>query len=246
MRCCSVIAVIFTASIAFAQDAEQEALVKRITERIGSVRRKDDLEVGPIVSVSMGPQSTDEDIASLKIFDQLERISIGSTRISGTGFGSLRNSKKLHTLSVDKHSMTVAGAEAIGSLHQLEKLVLQHSVMRDKIMRPILKLKNLRQLDISGNPFLSDDSLQDLAQLTKLQRLNLSNCGPTEATFLQLSTLEKLEWIDVSRTPIRDDGLLTLASLSSIRSIIAHSTETSSLGLSKAIGRLPKGARITR
>jgi len=85
----------------------------------------------------------------------------------------LKELKGLKSFRMHSNSLTEAGAEAIGSLSNLETLDLRSLKSNaDKVMPQIVKLSKLRELDLSSSD-LSDVGLKELAVLKELTTLKI-------------------------------------------------------------------------
>jgi hypothetical protein len=84
--------------------------------------------------------------------------------------------------------------------------------MRTAQMPYIVKLKNLRDLCLSGCP-LSDDSFVHLRELKRLQRLQLHSSPITDKGLVHLAPLVKLTSLDLAESRLTDAGLAHLTHL---------------------------------
>jgi 6-phosphogluconolactonase (cycloisomerase 2 family) len=122
----------------------------------------------------------------LSIFDTLTQV---STNIQGG---------KAHDHRKEKDDpYNAAFIEHLGHISSLESVKLEASGIQDAWVGPLLKLKKLKSLSVSGFGRLGDDSLAQLKQLTEcpdLSNLELAYFGKaTDAGWEQLAGLKNLE-----------------------------------------------------
>ncbi|MFM7072113.1 MAG: beta-propeller fold lactonase family protein, partial [Planctomycetota bacterium] len=123
----------------------------------------------------------------LPLFDTLTQV---STNILG---GKAHDHRKE---SEDPYN--AAFVEHLGHIQSLEAVKLEASGIQDSWVSPLLKLKNLKNLHISGFGRLGDSSLTQLQQLTEcpgLTHLELAYFGQaTDAGWERLAGLKNLEF----------------------------------------------------
>jgi hypothetical protein len=122
----------------------------------------------------------------LAIFDTLTLV---STNILGGKAHDHRNEKD------DPYN--AAFIEHLGHISSLESVKLESSGIQDAWVSPLLKLKKLKSLSVSGFGRLGDESLAQLQQLSEcpdLSNLELAYFGKaTDAGWAKLAGLKKLE-----------------------------------------------------
>ncbi|MEZ6124176.1 MAG: beta-propeller fold lactonase family protein [Planctomycetaceae bacterium] len=123
----------------------------------------------------------------IAIFDTLTQI---DTRIAG---GKAHDHRK-----ENKDPYDAAFIEHLGHILSLESVKLEASGIQDSWVAPLLKLKNLKDLSVSGFGRLGDASLAQLQGLTEcpdLTHLELAYFGAaTDAGWEQLAGLKNLEF----------------------------------------------------
>jgi 6-phosphogluconolactonase (cycloisomerase 2 family) len=123
----------------------------------------------------------------LALFDTLTQV---DTRIAG---GKAHDHRK-----ENEDPYNAAFIEHLGHISTLESVKLEASGIQDSWVTPLLKLKNLKNLSVSGFGRLGDASLtqlQQLAECPNLTHLELAYFGAaTEAGWERLAGLKNLEF----------------------------------------------------
>lgn len=145
--------------------------------------------------------------------DSLRRLNLIYTNIKGPGLGYCRNMRFLERL--DLGANVDLGDTAIPFLKpmvSLEMLRLWDTRISDAGLEPIVELKRLRWLYLSGT-HLTDAATSVLKKMTFLRGLDLRATRITDRGMRQLATLENLEWLDLSDTRCDGSGLSYLTGL---------------------------------
>ena len=131
----------------------------------------------------------------LSKLDQLEKITIlRGGDLSDRGIASLKNLKKLKSISIDQTKIGDPSLEVIGQMKQMTDLYLGGHLFTDEGVKHLANLDELRYLCIDGPPKdvrptifaifmqpkkelvkgdVTDDGLQELLQLKKLTYLSV-------------------------------------------------------------------------
>jgi uncharacterized membrane protein len=124
---------------------------------------------------------------------------------------------------VDQHI-----AVLLTAVDQIVELNLQDALLDDSVLVDIGKFKELTRLRLSHNE-LTDRTVEKLAGLKKLERLNLySNPGVTDASIGVLASLPELKRLDVWKTGVTEKGM---ARLHELRPDLELQGEASSFGV---------------
>jgi len=158
-----------------------------------------------------------------------------------TSFDALKGAKKLQWLGIEGYTITAASIEPLAQSPELSGLTLA-SELRGDVLKPLAALKKLTNLEIedtAGEPV-------DLASLGQLQNLRsltlfLAPEEPLDAKgFEAIASLPKLERLDLSATPWKEDDLLKLKASRSLRVIACDSSldAEAAARLTKAFGEV--------
>jgi Leucine-rich repeat (LRR) protein len=172
------------------------------------------------------PKVPPVDIAAIDGLKDLEKIEFYNKRV--INIGSLAGLPKLKDLSI--YMSNFPTLDFLESTTAIERLNLFGSDHTFKDYKPLLHLKNLRELDLTANPQATDANLRELAALTTLEKFSMGLC--TEVTSLDflrnckglreihvgachalrdvdvLAGFTDLEVLDLSSTPLSDIGFL--------------------------------------
>lgn len=93
-------------------------------------------------------------------------------------------------------------------------------------------------IDLDGRD-VSDEQLSQLATLSDLKSLNLSNTAITDVGLKQLTSLKKLKFLYLFGTRVTDAGMASIVTLPRLEVLCLDSTEITDLGL-KTLEDLPR------
>lgn len=166
------------------------------------------------------------DIAAIEGLKELDRLAFyGKRLINLDALAGLPKLKDLSLLNCKIHTL-----DFLEQSNAIEKLNLLGSDHTFKDYKPLLHLKNLRDLDITANKQATDRNLEDLASLTTLETFRMPQCtGVTSLDFLRnsrglreialsacmalrdldaLASFAELEILGLSIAPVSDIGFL--------------------------------------
>jgi Leucine-rich repeat (LRR) protein len=172
------------------------------------------------------------DIAAIEGLKELDRLAFYGKRL--INIDALAGLPKLKDLSFPNSEIhTLDFLEQTNAIERLNLLGSDHTF---KDYKPLLHLKNLRELDISANRQATDANLKDLASLTTLEKFGMPQC--TEVTSLDfLRNSKGLKEIDVSAClSLRD--MDALASFAELEVLDLSSVPVSDIGILKDAKKL--------
>lgn len=140
---------------------------------------------------------------------ELKELLMYGTQISDAGLNKLTGLSKLTELEL-RGTATGADLAWLKQFPALKILSLEESYFSDEGMPALLEAKTLEELNLRMAT-LKKESLQQLAALTGLKRLNLDQlkaCDDDVCT--SLTALENLEFIHVGSTSVTDAGVNAL------------------------------------
>ncbi len=213
-------------------------------------------------------QITDVGLEHLASLSQLEELNLGGNKISGVGLHVLKLLPKLKKLSFAGIQRRNAGwcwapvitdleLDTISLLAGLEELNLGYGVAlgapRPKDLGPadgeaecriaggmritdlglakLAQLEKLQRLDLSGSA-ITASGLKTLTTLPELQRLSLWNVkGIDDSAAPHLEALSHLTSLDLSDTAVGDQTLATLAKLPNLKRLYVSETHVTADGL---------------
>ncbi|QDT21683.1 hypothetical protein [Gimesia chilikensis] len=132
-----------------------------------------------------GTQISDEGLAKLASLQRLEILDLGDTKITGTGFATVKftSLKKLSFRECDK--LTVEGFQQIVKCQDLENLNLIESNIEDPFLQEIAKLPRLKTLWVDHTK-VTNAGLPYLNGMTQLKLLEIRGTAITREGMLQL------------------------------------------------------------
>jgi len=122
---------------------------------------------------------------SLKSLHRLESLSLyDCIRIEDLSF--LLQLPRLQKLCLSKCIVSSRGFDSLSKMTALKRLFLWHTQCNDNGIRKLQALTDLETLDISGNPVLSNNCLEEFNLLKKLRLLDVSNTLITQEGLMNL------------------------------------------------------------
>ncbi|MBL8211505.1 MAG: hypothetical protein JNK87_12365 [Bryobacterales bacterium] len=202
---------------------------------------------------------SEDGLAVLKTFPQLEVLNLRGTRVTSKVFEHIAHLKNLRDLDLGFTEITDDGFEALLELPKLERLVIGGNRLTGECLNMLRQVSTLRDLDVGGTQrvdsglwglSLTDENLARLGALKQLRRLTLAAAtisdrgvdrpGHPEAEradlrdLSALNRLQDLEYLDLSRQPITVESLRTLGvmpALQTLRVALCKKLEAVELGV---------------
>jgi internalin A len=181
---------------------------------------------------------TDTALAHLRGWKHLEVLNLRGVRLTSQAFEHLSQLTALRSLDIAFTEVEDDGFEQLSSLTKLESLALGGNRLSGSALSSLKLLPALRTLDVGGMQrvdsgrwglALSEDNLRRLSELTQLRVLTLTGANlndrridrpgnqlaqRTELTDIsKLRSLQNLELLDLSRTPVLPSALTALRDL---------------------------------
>ena len=179
---------------------------------------------------------TDRGIVYLKDMPRLRKLNVGHARLTDAGLAHFAAIANLDYLRLPS-GFTDAGIEHLAKLDRLKYLSVNctsGSPLTDKALMIVSKLRDLRELHISGDGF-TNEGIELLATLENLQVLNLARFGPDgldNENLKQLARLSRLRelWLGSSDN-ITMSGLKTLNALGDLENLSVRDVHQDDGGL---------------
>ena len=166
---------------------------------------------------------TDEGLIELKNMQSLQKLTIGPSKITGSGISALAQLPSLNTLTL--HQANLASEDdwmALGKLSALQSLSLRYlrSEVTDAHIAHLTGLQSLRELSIDAIVFkdreafvsmnVTDKGLHYISKLKSLEQLNLRGAKITDEGLQQLSKIHGLNWISLQGCNVPEQSLQRL------------------------------------
>lgn len=127
----------------------------------------------------------------------------------------------------------------IGSLTNIEYLLLKRTGVSDAGAKHLKGLTSLRELSLNGTQ-ITDGGLESLTGSKGLEELFLNDTQVTSAGLELLKRLTKLRVLSVINTQVTDAGIQHLSELNSLELLYLFDTQTTEAGRSSLRKLLPK------
>lgn len=141
--------------------------------------------------------------------------------LTDAGIAALQKRSNLKSLGL-RQTVKVSGdawRKVLPTLTSLENLRLFECSLKDDVLPALSGLKGLKQLDLCGNPGITDAGLKSLSGLNKVTNLNLRGTSITDAGFEHLSGMTELEELNLAGPGIKDEGFKYLAKCKKLSSL---------------------------
>lgn len=183
--------------------------------------------------------TSNADLAHISTLPSLERLYLNKTRVSDDGMKLLGGMSNLSRLTLAHTKVGDAGIRALEKLN-LRELDIAYTKVSGNAMDALAKFPLLEKLDLAGyfprgdknlaalagaknlewlnlaDTMISVEDLEEVAKITSLKKLQLSNCNIEDGAIEILKELPKLKELDLSRTKV---NLAMLKELSKITSL---------------------------
>jgi hypothetical protein len=196
---------------------EGNTSAEQVIESLGGHVTVDEQRPGkPVVRVRLsGTEVTDRDLKVLQQYEELERLDLDSTPVTDAGLKELTGFKNLHWLDLYQTKVTAAG------------------------LRELKGLKHLQFLDIDRDK-LTDAALRTLREIGLLHTL-----ARARGTDGRASSPADVTWLNLSYTPVTDEGLKELNDLYNLQTLDLRATKVTDAG-AKAFQAARPGLQIDR
>lgn len=161
---------------------------------------------------------TVKDLSDLSYFTGLRSLTINN--ISGMDFSILSQLPSLKELDLSGCTISSNALEAIGSLAELEKLVLDSCALTD--ISAFSQLTKLKELCLSNNTL---EDIGIISLMTQLESVELTN-NPL-SSIAAISACDKLKYLDVSSCSVNSLG--SLSNKLQLETVIASNNQIKAL-----------------
>ncbi|MBS2007231.1 MAG: hypothetical protein JST01_09335 [Cyanobacteria bacterium SZAS TMP-1] len=188
---------------AVAFDDKEEGEVDKVLAKIGHLK-------GLREVVLDRSEVSDAALQHVCELPELQRLSVFAASFSGTCLKGLSALPHLASLRLSQNYLNQAELRYLSNMHSLRSLALSRCNLKNAALRDVGKCTLLTALDLSGNPDLSDEGLNNLAALKNLRYISMGQTKCTIKGLLQLQGLP-LNYIQLA------EGQLSSADLAALR-----------------------------
>ncbi|MBI1358407.1 MAG: hypothetical protein GC160_29070 [Acidobacteria bacterium] len=201
---------------------------------------------------------TDEGLAAVKGWKNLERLNVHGTKISDTTLEHISGLTNIEVLDVGSSMVTDVGLEQLSSLPKLRELTIGGNELGDAGLQALRLLPGLTYLDLNGRQgtdsnvwtiSMSDRGLEAVLTLSNLRELRFGcttlgvgregvrfatvNMMDVTARWLEeIKTLSKLERLKLqSCNRVDDEAMTVLAGYPSLREVDVRGSSVTDKGL---------------
>jgi hypothetical protein len=144
-----------------------------------------------------GTDVSDDDLANVAVFSELESLSLSATSVADKGMSRLQSLANLKWLYLDRTWVSDAGLSRLKNLRSLEFLELTDTDITDDGLKHLAGMPKLRVLRLRNNARVDGSGLTHLRNVPSLQVLNLLGTVLDEEAFSHLAELSQLQSVYV-------------------------------------------------
>jgi len=158
-----------------------------------------------------GPTCTDAIVNEVLNCTGLQRLTLAYTDLSPATLQRIPEVSELEYLVLTGSKIDDQFVESLARLEKLTTLRLDQTPIRSASVSAISKLKNLEVLDIGGLQLTAENVSQLISSLSKLKHVTLVGAELTVDNMRQIAKLSSLQSLDLSNCELNDDLLNALA-----------------------------------
>ena len=163
----------------------------------------------------------DDGLRQLAVFQDLHRLVLHNSGITGAGFATFSPATRLESLVLSANPFLDEWLPWVAQFESLANLDLRDTAITDSGLIELSPLKAIQTLVLPYET--GDDGLKQLQGLTGLESLDLSRRRISDRGLKFIARLSSLKDLDLSSTPITNQGIRRLASLTELLSLkLAH------------------------
>jgi hypothetical protein len=131
---------------------------------------------------------------------------LDATKSTPKGIAVARDLPHLRKLVLNKGTVTIPLANALGQCKQLRYLGLVETGLTDVSLDSLKDLTLLEHLSINGNPKITDRGMLTVKGFERLRVLHLANTSITDKGLAQLKVLDGLRTLNVANTKVTPEA----------------------------------------
>ncbi len=140
----------------------------------------------------------DQSVDTLDNLSGLHRLSINFTHLTGPAVSKLKVLPRLTSFHASGIPNISTALSVMAHSQAIEELQLERCDLHDSDMEVIGTMSNLKKLLLSGNPHITNASLQSISKLSHLKELDLSNATVNSDDLKVLRKLGSLKTLHIS------------------------------------------------
>ena len=171
---------------------------------------------------------SDQGLVSIGKIDSLEKLSLHSINITGTGLAHLRSLKSLRSLTCES-ATTDDGLKSIGQMTELRELSLSGPNITCAGTAHLTALDKLETIRFPTAAMKGD--LSPLKKLSKLKKLDLEWSNVDDATLETIAGMENLDTLYMGFTKLTDACVPTLRTFPKLKDLSLRNTSLTTVGI---------------
>jgi len=176
---------------------------------------------------------SDDDLALLASIPRLRFVDLCGPGITNNGLAHFTKLSQLKRLNLYETRVTATGISESPIAMLLEELRLGGSTANDASLEQISRLSNLRSLTIHRAPGITDAGMAHVANVGRLEVLEIYKTSITDQGLTHLRGLRHLRELTLNSSTISDSGLNRLTDLKELKRLSFQDTPISDLGIAE-------------
>lgn len=158
-----------------------------------------------------GTKLTAKGLSELAVLPNLQELHLERTATDNNGLSALSHSPSLSILDIQSTNITDAGMNHLTGMKTLKEIWLSGTDITDRGLAVLAKM-DLGALKISDTK-ITGDGLKQISKVVSLYNLSASQLPIESKHLAALSSLSKLNYLELKHTRVTDDGLKHLTEL---------------------------------
>jgi len=173
---------------------------------------------------------SDNVLKEISQLDQTIELRLDFVPFEDVHVSKLAPLKRLSTIWFLHTAITNKSLRQLGTMPSLQHLILKKTDITDGGLVHLRDLKDLKTLLLPSE--ITDNGLEELANLSNILHLDISNTKVTDKGLEFVATMSNLQTLCLNDTAVGDAGLKHLAKLEGLRTLYLSGTKVSDKGLS--------------
>jgi len=238
----AIFGFVLAAGLGFATEEDGIKAVSAAGGKVTYERAGKNKSVGGVTLA--GPKVTDAVVKSLLEFPALIRVEIkNATKLTADGAAVVAKVKKLQVADLSGPFVTDGTAKSLSAVATITELTLSGGSLTDEGVKDLAALTKLEALAVTQNKQVKGTTVPALVAVKSLKYLTIGDCdlGDLEG-WAALKTLGKLTSIALPQAGVTDAGVKELAKLTQLTTLNLDGSPITDAGLSelKALRSLDK------
>ena len=169
-------------------------------------------------AVFRGTEFTVGDIDRLRIYPQLQQVTVLGADIPDDAFAAIAKHKQLTAVRIFSSRMDEAGLRHLATLTKLTSIELGRMSLGSTAWENLAKCRSLEYLTLNETT-INNEHLVELSALPHLSNLQLYDSGITDRGLEHVTRCANLEFLEIRKGLLTDTSIASLSSHSKLRSL---------------------------